>query len=228
MHDFDISISSHCNASCPSCKRFPDFWDATVNPNQQLHHNLNQIHMSFDDFKSIILRNSHNFIDKNVMFEGELGDPMVNPEIKKFIDFGCEIFKKLSIVTNGGNRKSNFYFNLGETYKNLEMTFSIDGLNDDTNQIYRKRVNTEKALENMIAFSKSKYGYKKTYWQFLVFEHNFFEIPEVLDFAKKYDIMVYIKINQRPKFKISSKRLSIAKNLYVKNKNNRSEFLFAN
>ena len=41
-------------------------------------------------------------------------------------------------------------------------------------------------------------------------------------------IKVYIKINQRPKFKISNKRFDIAKKLYNDNKTNFSEFLLAN
>ena len=94
------------------------------------------------------------------------------------------------------------------------MTFSIDGLHDDTNQIYRKKVNTQKAIDNMLSFNNSKHG--KTFWQFLVFEHNFFEIPEVLEFSKKHKIRTYIKINQRPKFEIKKDRLLIVKKMYEK------------
>lgn len=228
MADFDISITSYCNAACPSCKRYPDFGDPFIDPNQKLHQNLNQTHMNFDTFKRVIENNLKNFYNKTVSYEGELGDPLVHPKIKSFINYGCKIFKKLIVVTNGGNRKTNFYQDLGNTYSNLEMIFSIDGLYDDTNGIYRKKVNTEKAKNNMISFSKTLYGKGKTYWQFLVFEHNFFEIPEVLELSEKYKIKVFIKINQRPKFKISNKRFDIAKKLYNDNKTNFSEFTLAN
>lgn len=182
--------------------------------------------MKFDDFKNIIERNLDNFKDKNVMYEGEFGDPMVNPEITKFIDYGCNLFRDLNVVTNGGVRTPNFYKSL-KVYSNLTLVFSIDGLGDDTNQIYRKRVDTKKALTNMITYAKAKRG-KNTYWQFLVFEHNFFEIPEVLDLAKQYRIRVFIKINRRPKFMISDKRLEIAKRLYDNNCHKFSEFSWAN
>ena len=46
-------------------------------------------------------------------YEGELGDAMVHPEIKKFIEFGTSIFKRLKIVTNGGVRTPKFYKDLG-------------------------------------------------------------------------------------------------------------------
>ena len=54
MTDFDISITSYCNAACPSCKRYPDFGDPYIDPNQKLHQNLNQVHMDFDMFKKVI------------------------------------------------------------------------------------------------------------------------------------------------------------------------------
>ena len=226
MRHFDFSITNMCNAACPSCKRYPDFGSHIVDPNQQLHPNLNQIHMKFDDFKTIIENNLHNFTNKNVMYEGELGDPMVNPEVKKFIDYGCDLFNSLTVVTNGGNRKSQFYEKLAYNHRNLSFVFSIDGLEDDTNQIYRKRVVTEKAINNMISFAKIKPG--NTFWQFLVFDHNFFEIPDALELSKKHRFKVYIKINQRPKFIISDKRLQIAKKLYEDNKHMFSEFSFGN
>ena len=62
---------------------------------------------------------------------------MVHPEIKKFIEFGTSIFKRLEIVTNGGVRTPKFFKDLGDNHKNLEIKFSIDGLDDVTNQKYR-------------------------------------------------------------------------------------------
>ena len=78
----------------------------------------------------------------------------------------------------------------------------------------------------MLSFNKSKYG--KTFWQFLVFEHNFFEIPEVLEFSEKYKIRIYIKINQRPKFKIKKDRFLIVIKMYEKHKTEFSSFMDAN
>ena len=40
------------------------------------------------------------------------------------------------------------------------MIFSIDGLEDDTNQIYRKNVNTKKAINNMLSFVSERQKYK--------------------------------------------------------------------
>ena len=226
MNDFDISITSHCNAGCPSCKRYSDYVEPDFNPNAPLHKNLNQIHMNFEIFKKVVENNYDNFFNKHVLYEGELGDPLVHPKIENFIEFGCKIFKTLNVVTNGGNRRPSFYERIANKNKKLMMTFSIDGLYDDTNQIYRRRVNTEKAINNMITFAKIKP--KKTKWQFLVFEHNFFEIPEVLDLSKKYKIEVYIKINQRPKFILPIHKMNNVIKLYENNKHLYSTLQLAN
>ena len=191
--DYDITITSFCNAACPSCKRYKDHNEKHYNPMEPLHPGLNQVHMNFDEFKSIIERDIKLFKDKVVTYEGELGDAMVHPEIKKFIEFGTSIFKRLEIVTNGGVRTPKFFKDLGDNYKNLEIKFSIDGLDDVTNQKYRRNVITKKAYDNMIAFKKSKHH--NVSWQYVIFEHNWFEIPEILDVAKMHKIPIQLKIN---------------------------------
>lgn len=228
MTDFDISITSHCNAACPSCKRYPDYGHSHFNPQVKVHHNLNQIHMNFDMFKKVIENNYDDFFNKVVTYEGELGDPMTHPKIKDFINFGCDVFKTLKIVTNGGNRKSSFYKNIGDRYNKLEMVFSIDGLYDDTNQIYRRKVDTEKAKKNMLSFNESEYGRFKTSWNFLIFKHNFFEIPEILHFSKINSLTVNLRVNCRPKFILPYDKINTVIDLYEKNKHAKSKLILAN
>ena len=66
-----------------------------IDLNQKLHQNLNQTHMNFDTFKRVIENNLKNFYNKSASYEGELGDPLVHPKIKSFINYGCKIFRKL-------------------------------------------------------------------------------------------------------------------------------------
>ena len=228
MLDFDFTISSYCNAACPSCKRYEDHNFIEYNPDQPLHPGLKQLHMDFDTYKSIIERDIELFKDKSVTFEGELGDALVHPNILKFIDYSTGVFKRLKIVTNGGLRTSKFFSNLGNKYNNLELQFSIDGLDNESNQKYRRRVNTPKAYENMIAYKQSKYGARMSSWQYVIFQHNWFEIPEVLDIAKKYKIMIDMKINSRPKFRIEERFIPNVIEMYEQNKFERSRLILAN
>tara|TARA_A100001037_G_scaffold98025_1_gene89478 strand:- start:4315 stop:5001 length:687 start_codon:yes stop_codon:yes gene_type:complete len=224
--DYDITITSYCNAACPSCKRYAKHGKTYFDPDEPLHPGLNQVHMNFNEFKSIIERDIELFKYKEVTYEGELGDAMVHPEIKKFIEFGTSIFKRLKIVTNGGVRTPKFYKDLGDNHKNLEIMFSIDGLDDVTNQKYRRNVITKKAFDNMIAFKKSKH--QNVRWQYVIFEHNWFEIPEVLNIAKTNNIPILLKINSRPKFRVKNKIIPYIVDLYEKNKFSDSELVLAN
>jgi len=227
--DYDITITSYCNAACPSCKRYKNHDQKHYDPLDLLHPGLNQIHMDFNEFKSIIERDIDLFKSRNVTYEGELGDAMVHPKIKKFIEFGTTVFNKLRIVTNGGVRTPKFYKDLGNNYKNLEIMFSIDGLDDITNQKYRRHVDTKKAYDNMIAFKTSKYGsFLNLSWQFVIFEHNWFEIPEILNFAKIYKIPIVLKINSRPKFRVKDEIIPYVIDSYEKNKFFDSKLILAN
>jgi len=224
--DYDITITSFCNAACPSCKRYKDHNEEHYNPMGPLHPGLNQVHMNFNEFKSIIERDIELFKYKQVTYEGELGDAMVHPEIKKFIEFGTSIFKRLEIVTNGGVRTPKFFKDLGDNHKNLEIKFSIDGLDDVTNQKYRRNVITKKAYDNMIAFKNSKH--QNVSWQYVIFEHNWFEIPEILNIAKTNNIPIVLKINSRPKFRVKNKIIPYIVDLYEKNKFSESKLVLAN
>ena len=80
----------------------------------------------------------------------------------------------------------------------------------------------------MIAFSDSRFGSRMVSWQYIIFEHNWFEIPELLDFAKLYDIPVTLKINTRPKFRIKERLIPNVVDLYERNKFKLSSFNLAN
>ncbi len=47
----DFSITSYCNAACPSCKRYPNFNNLTIDSSTELNPKLRQIHVDFNDFK---------------------------------------------------------------------------------------------------------------------------------------------------------------------------------
>ena len=111
--DYDITITSYCNAACPSCKRYADHGKTHFNPDEPLHPGLNQVHMNFNEFKSIIERDIELFKYKEVTYEGELGDAMVHPEIKKFIENNIIGFGLLGLAAVGGIYIFESNFSLG-------------------------------------------------------------------------------------------------------------------
>ena len=62
----------------------------------------------------------------------------------------------------------------------------------------------------------------------IIFEHNWFEIPEILDIAKTYQINIVLKINSRPKFRVKNEMIPYIIDLYEKNKFFDSELVLAN
>ena len=237
--NYDISITSWCNANCPSCKRIEDHWSPTIknDNNYTLHKGLVQKHMKYKIFEKTLERDFSSFKNSTCSFEGELGDAMVHPDVEKFIDLGCKTFFTLKVVTNGGVRNKIFYKSIAEKYKNLFFCFAIDGIDDETNQKYRINVNTKKAYENMIAFSENALprnnpitgeSIPATTLYYNIFSHNWFEIPEIIDMLNNFYIKIIFRVNNRPKFKISKNNLLKCQELYEKYKTPLSEFLISN
>mgnify|MGYP001354797637 CR=1 FL=1 len=98
--------------------------------------------------------------------------------------------------------------------KKTSFVFGIDGLTDDINQKYRVNVNTNKALQNMVEASKHRY----TRWDYTIFEHNFHELPSVIQLAKTHDLNLICRFNGREFSKINDIDLKKCET-YLKKKN---------
>lgn len=179
---YNFEVSTYCNAKCPSCLR------------TSLSDTLNLSHLSVDDFEEILFLNHKSFSNKSeAKFCGELGDPMMHPELESLISIAEKFFNRVEIYTNGGLRSHHWISKILSKYKKLFFIFGIDGMTNEINNLYRVNVNTEKAYLNMIEASK----YNKAIWHYNIFNHNYFEIDDVISFAKKYNIYLYLRFNNR-------------------------------
>lgn len=188
MYNLDFNITNYCNARCPTCKRFD-----TKEKKWEFDENLNLVHMDFEKFKSIYYFNQDTFKNFTCQFAGEFGDPMMHPDVEKFIDFTCSNYKFLKINTNAGTRNPEFYKRISR-HKNLEIYFSIDGLTHEVNNRYRINVNTKRAFENMWTFHRYN---KYAHWDFVIFKHNAHEVIDAIKLAQKMNIHITIKSNLR-------------------------------
>ena len=195
---FDFNITNYCNAGCPTCKRYtiPDnsYEENVVKPFLQ----QNKIHMNFNDYKKILLFNEEFFMDKNAQFCGEFGDPFMHPKIEDFTLFSCEIFDLLKINTNAGFNRKKYLRNVAHLKNKLCIFFSIDGMTNKTNNVYRVGVNTDLAFENMLLWNDLGC---KSRWDFIVFQHNMDDVEDVIDFAMKNEIFLILKINLRKSYR---------------------------
>lgn len=143
--ELDLEISAFCNAECMDCTRM---WlgEKDISYNPHIDH-WNQI-ISIDELKEHI--GQFESLD-NLSFCGNKGDPMGHPNIADLIKW-CQIRfddPNLLIETNGSLGSVNTWIELAKT--NVEVNFGLDGL-EDTNHIYRRKVDWTKIMRNAKVF----------------------------------------------------------------------------
>lgn len=170
-----IESTSHCNAACPHCSRFDD--------RGLLHPNLSLAHLNADLLiKNLQISQLTNL--KQVLLEGDRGDPLMHPDIEKLIAAfsNAPTTPKITLVTNGAIRSKIWWAKLGKkAYPGLEVHFSIDGL-EDTNHLYRVNLHFDKILENAQAFIAAG---GKAVWKFIRFKHNQHQIQQALELSQQ-------------------------------------------
>lgn len=174
--EYQIEITSHCNAACPQCPR--NNFGTGINPHMYLEH------LSYDiidkAFPEKLVKNL-----KEVFFCGSYGDPIVHPD---FLEI-CKSFRKknpniwIYLHTNGGARNIEWWQELAKIINGCgKIDFGIDGL-EDTNHLYRKNVSFNKVINNAKAFIQAG---GKAQWNFLIFEHNEHQVELAENLSKEY------------------------------------------
>ena len=109
MHyNFEFSITTYCQASCPSCAR-------TLILNSDTPEKLKIQHMDLDRFETVVKDNAFSW--SMITFCGEHGDPMMHPKIEDFIEVAFNNSGKgVRVCTNGGLRDEYFYAKLAKKY----------------------------------------------------------------------------------------------------------------
>jgi len=160
--EYQIEITSYCNASCPQCPR--NINGGKTNPYLPLCHLSRQV---IDKAFTPELCNRL----KQVFFCGSYGDPIVHPD---FLDILKDFRKKnptlwLYIHTNAGVHDKEWWSELANIINGYgKIDFGIDGL-EDTNHLYRRGVKFGTAIDNAYAFILAG---GKAQWNWIVFKHN--------------------------------------------------------
>jgi len=169
-----IEPTTVCNAQCPQCDR----------QNPDLYNDDLQTELSLQEIKEVV---SDDFIKKlrKMYMCGNFGDPAASKECLNIFRYFREINPniELGMNTNGGLRDTNWWKQLAEILTGpLDyVVFSIDGL-EDTNHIYRKKVNWNKLMQNVNAYISAG---GIAHWDMLVFDHNQHQIKLAESIAKQ-------------------------------------------
>lgn len=180
IKEFQLEITTYCNAACPQCPR--NINGGKVNPNMPLCHLSRE---SIDKTFTVDLCNQL----QQVFFCGSYGDPIVHPD---FLDILRDFRRKrpnlwIYIHTNGGVHDVEWWADLAKIINGYgKIDFGIDGL-EDTNHLYRRNVDFGKAIDNAQSFIRAG-GIAQ--WNFIVFKHNQHQIEtarllsEIIGFDK--------------------------------------------
>lgn len=169
----ELEITSDCNAACPGCAR-------------TLNKNLLKINsFTFEDLKRIFP--SADYSDVQFKFCGVLGDPIVNPDCLKMIEWLVYNGGYCEISTNGGYNNGEWWVRLGQLANaypgKLHIHFCVDG-HKETNHIYRVNTKWSTVERNMKAFSSTAPAHNAS-WIYIVFDHNEYELEIAREHANK-------------------------------------------
>ena len=188
LHTIQWEPTSLCNANCIGCPR--------TDHDTMLTHPFivkSQRHASDTEIQGFVDSVADQRLEKlsRIIFNGEIGDAMMHPQIHKII---IDILKarpniSIDIHTNGGGPwwdkiESICEYASGHNSK-VHFTFSIDGL-EDTNHLYRRNVQWKNIVKNTKVVSN--YNSIGAVWRWCTFDHNKHQIEEAREMAKEWNL----------------------------------------
>ena len=160
----ELEITSDCNAACPGCAR-------TLNADK-----LTIQSFTFKDLKRIFPANNYSGVE--FKFCGVLGDPIVNPDCLKMIEWLVYNGGYCEISTNAGYNTVEWWSKLGQVAAahpgKLHIHFCIDG-HRETNHMYRVNTKWNIVERNIAAFAETA-PEKHATWIYIIFDHNEHEL----------------------------------------------------
>jgi MoaA/NifB/PqqE/SkfB family radical SAM enzyme len=163
----ELELSSYCNANCPLCPR--NLFGYPYNTGYTAKH------LTLSDVKQILDSKFISQLD-SVTFEGNYGDPVMNPELLDIADY---IGKHIKIHTNASLQTKKFWQSLGQ--RNVEVHFALDGL-EDTHSIYRQNTDYNKVITNARTFIDAG-GF--AIWKMILFDHNKHQVEDCERLSKE-------------------------------------------
>ena len=169
IKNIHIEVSSKCTLKCPRCPR------TEIKPDD------NNKDIRLETFKNAFDVDVLNQIDR-ILFCGHIGDPIY---ARDFLDI-CQYIKDnsktiINIVTNGSYKSTDWWTELGLILDNNDMvTFSVDGWDDKSNQMYRFGSNFDSIIngvKTLVSINKCRVNWSSIYFSFN--ENNFNTIQQL-------------------------------------------------
>ena len=173
----ELELSSYCNANCPLCPR--NLFGYTYNTGYTAKN------LTLAEVKQILNPKFISQLDK-VTFEGNYGDPLMNPELLDIVDY---INKPINLFTNASMQTKTFWEKLAKT--KTTVYFALDGLSD-THSIYRQKTDYNKIIANATAFINAG---GSAVWKMIKFGHNKHQIDDCKKLSKQLGFKEFIVVD---------------------------------
>jgi MoaA/NifB/PqqE/SkfB family radical SAM enzyme len=122
----------------------------------------------------------------SVTFEGNYGDPLMNPELLDIVNY---INKPIEISTNASMQTKTFWQKLAKT--KTTVYFALDGLSD-THSIYRQKTDYNKVIANATAFIDAG---GTAFWKMIKFDHNKHQINDCEKLSKQLGFKKFVLVD---------------------------------
>lgn len=170
-----VEITNRCQASCAMCSR--NIRGGGTNERLILND------WTAEEYKKIFPQDLLAQMTR-MIFCGCYGDPIINNDLLKMVEYTAMANKNLHIEinTNGSARPVNWWKKLGSVLSQHphNIVFGLDGL-EDTHHLYRIGTDYNKILYNASAFIDAG-GHAE--WQFILFKHNEHQVAQAESIAQ--------------------------------------------
>jgi MoaA/NifB/PqqE/SkfB family radical SAM enzyme len=173
-----IELSSKCTLKCPRC------------PRTELDLSELNKEISLNQFKTAFSTETLADVEKIILC-GDIGDPIYN---RDFLEI-CEYIKSVSdvrllIITNGSYKDTEWWQRLGKCLSATDqVTFSVDGWNQESNNLYR--VNSD--FDSIITGAKALRASSSCLmcWSAIYFKFNEQQMPFIKSLAVDLDFDMF-------------------------------------
>jgi MoaA/NifB/PqqE/SkfB family radical SAM enzyme len=172
-----LDVSTYCNAGCPQCHR--------TDPNGLGKIDwLPLIQWDIETFKKAFPKEELENI-REIDFCGTWGDPVMCKDLFEMIEHVIKNSDaRIEMHTNGSIRDEEWWWDLGVLCGNrLNVYFTIDGINQEMHEKYRRFTDLQKTLDNMHSLSQTNTNIIS---QTIIFKHNQEYKEKIKALAKEY------------------------------------------
>lgn len=190
FYHWHLEPSSVCTLKCPRCPRTEHPDTPWMNKNLKLK-----------DVQSFLTPEMLRTKVQRVTMCGDVGDPIYCPDYIKICSYIKEINPNIHIVTitNGSHKKPEWWAELSTVLNDRDsINFSVDGYNNETNNLYRINSNFDTIINGIKAFRENN---KDTFlsWALIVFKFNQDHLDTIKSIAKGLQ-MDTLQITKSTKF----------------------------